>query len=105
MMWSAWTGAWKLFDSDPEQFYREYHLRSKVEATTSALKRLMPVELRAKMFGGDVNEVLSKPGAYNLIGSARQMRMRGMRPTFLEELSSLGEEVRGVVGVPELEAA
>ncbi len=65
-------GAWKLFDSDPEQFYREYHPRSNVEATITALKRLMPVELGAKIFGGHVNEVLSKLVAYNLIVSARK---------------------------------
>ena len=72
LMGSAWMEAWKLFDPDPEQFYREYHPRSNVEATIGALKRLMPVELGAKMFGGHVNEVLSKLVAYNLIVSARK---------------------------------
>ena len=43
--------------------------------------------------------------AYNLVVSARQMRMRGIRPDFPSEVPILEDVVRGMVAAPLLRAA
>ena len=44
----------------------EYHWRSNVEAGNSAVKRVLPEKIRAKIFDAQVNEALEKLVAYNL---------------------------------------
>jgi transposase len=102
---SGWTEDWRRFRDDPEGFFREYHRRSNVESSNSSIKRLFPSELRSETFAGHVNELLCKLICYNLVVSARQMRIHGLRPDFLSEVSWLDDVVRGVVEMPISKAA
>ena len=97
---SAWSRDWQLFDLLPAFFYEAYHKRSNVESTNSSLKRLFPAELRSEEFEGHVNELLCKLIAYNLVVSARAMRMRGVRPDFPSEIPLLEDVVRGWLKSP-----
>ena len=102
---SAWSKDWQLFDLLPAFFYEAYHKRSNVESTNSSLKRLFPAELSCEEFEGHVNELLCKLIAYNLVVSARETRMRGVRPDFPSEVPLLEDVLRGMVEVPVLMAA
>ncbi len=102
---TAWSRDWQLFDLLPAFFYEAYHKRSNVESTNSSLKRLFPAELRTEEFEGHVNELLCKLIAYNLVVSAREMRMRGIVPDFPSEVPLLEDVLRGMVEIPVLRAA
>ena len=54
---------------------------------------------------GHVNELLCKLIAYNLVVSARKMRMRGIVPDFPSEVPLLEDVLRGMVEIPVLRAA
>ena len=54
---------------------------------------------------GHVNELLCKLIAYNLVVSARKMRMRGIVPDFPSEVPLLEDVLRGMVEAPVLRAA
>lgn len=63
---AAWRRLWALFLYKHEEFLAHYHLRSNVESTFSAVKRLLGGSVRSKCPVAQVNEVLCKLLAYNL---------------------------------------
>ena len=93
---SAWSDALQFFNNFPDAFNDEYHQRSNVESTNSALKRKFPAQLRSKAFSGHVNEILCKIIAYNLGVVGREMRMRGVVPDFPKEVYMLENSVKAL---------
>ena len=91
---SAWSDALQFFNNFPDAFNDEYHQRSNVESTNSALKRKFPAQLRSKAFSGHVNEILCKIIAYNLGVVGREMRMRGVTPDFPKEVEMLANSIK-----------
>ena len=91
---SAWSDALQFFNNFPDAFNDEYHQRSNVESTNSALKRKFPAQLRSKAFSGHVNEILCKIIAYNLGVVGREMRMRGVVPDFPKEVYMLENSIK-----------
>lgn len=91
---SAWSDALQFFNSFPDAFNDEYHQRSNVESTNSAVKRKFPAQLRSKEFSGHSNELLCKIIAYNLVVVGREMRMRGVVPDFPKEVHMLENSIK-----------
>ena len=102
---AAWSDALEFFNSFPDEFNDEYHQRSNVESTNSALKRKFPAQLRFKEFSGHVNEILCKVISYNLGIVAREMRMRGVVPDFPTEVHMLENSVKALNEEPRALAA
>lgn len=62
----TWSRCLALFQDQPEEFYKHYHLRSNVESTFSALKRKFGAKLYMKNFNAQVNEIYIKCICYNI---------------------------------------
>jgi transposase len=78
----AWRRMWHLFSFKREEFLAHYHLRSNVEATFSAIKRLFGGAVRAKLPVAQKNEVLFKCLVYNLTVLVHAMHEFGIEPAF-----------------------
>lgn len=85
----AWRRMWGLFQYRREEFLANYHRRSNVETTFSAIKRKFGGSVRAKLFESQVNEVLLKCLCHNLSCVVQAMHKLGVEPAF-----SLGEAVQ-----------
>lgn len=98
---SEWSRNLRYFLENYERFMAEYHPRSNVESTNSALKRVMPEKIRGRGFGSHTNESLAKLVAYNLRVLAREVRMRDLdlnlpaEALFLEDVIGNVADMRG----------
>ena len=94
---SAWSENLRYFEQNCDAFMAEYHKRSNVESTNSALKRVMPEKLRTRDFGAQVNEALAKLVAYNLRVLSRETRMKELHLDLRSEALLLENCVHNVV--------
>lgn len=79
---AAWRRMWGLFMFRSEEFLKHYHLRSNVESTFSAIKRVFGGAVRSKVFAAQVNEVLCKILCHNLVCLVHGMYELGIKPEF-----------------------
>lgn len=77
---SAWKRMWHLFWFKRDEFLRHYHRRSNVESTFSAIKRKFGPALRSKHFSSQVNELLAKVLAHNIVVLIHEMYALGIDP-------------------------
>ena len=94
---SAWSENLRYFEQNCDAFMAEYHKRSNVESTNSALQRVMPEKLRTRDFGAQVNEALAKLVAYNLRVLSRETRMKELHLDLRSEALLLENCVHNVV--------
>jgi transposase len=78
----AWRRMWAMFVLKQGEFLASYHKRSNVESVFSAIKRTLGGSVRSKKFTAQVNEVLSKILAHNLIVLVHAMHELGIDPSF-----------------------
>jgi len=77
-----WQKMWHLFWFRRDEFLKNYHRRSNVESTFSAVKRKFGGSVRSKDFVAQQNEVLSKILAFNMTMLITEMCERGITPEF-----------------------
>jgi transposase len=78
----AWKRMWAMFVLRQGEFLASYHRRSNVESVFSAIKRTLGGSVRSKKFTAQVNEVLCKILAHNLIVLVHAMHELGIEPDF-----------------------
>jgi transposase len=78
----AWRRMWAMFVLRQDEFLASYHKRSNVESVFSAIKRTLGGSVRSKKFTAQVNEVLTKILAHNLIVLVHAMHELGIEPSF-----------------------
>ena len=96
---SEWDRNLQNFNQNYAAFMEEYHRRSNVESTNSAVKRTRPGKIRTKGFGAQVNEVLALLVAYNLRVLAREVRQNDLALDLRTDMQALEDCVREVVGM------
>lgn len=79
---TAWERMWHRFAADPEQFASAYHKRSNVETTFSMIKGKFGDALMSKSTTGQINEVLCKVLAHNIVCVAQAAIEFGIDPTY-----------------------
>jgi transposase len=79
---TAWTRMYHRFMADREMFMAHYHRRSNVETTFSMIKMKFGASLRSKSTAGQVNEVLCKVLAHNIVCVAQAAAEFGIDATF-----------------------
>lgn len=78
------------FQLNQEEFYQHYHKRSNVESTFSAVKKKFGETLKSKNPTAQVNELLCKLIAHNIVVVIHEMHELGITPTFEKTLKSEG---------------
>ena len=78
----VWQRMWHLFWFKHDYFLQHYHRRSNVESTFSAIKRKFGGSIRSKNFTSQVNEVLCKILAHNIVVLIHEMHELGIEPEF-----------------------
>jgi transposase len=63
----AWSRLWHLYNFKRDEFLAHYHARSNAESTFSAIKRVFGDTLRSKTRTAQVNELLFKVIAHNIV--------------------------------------
>lgn len=79
---TEWKRLWHLFWYRRAEFLKGYHQRSNVESTFSMIKRKFGGSVRSKKFEAQVNEVLCKVIAHNLVVLVHEMEALGIAPEF-----------------------
>ena len=74
--------AYHLFQANHEESDQRYHLRSNVESTFSAIKRMVEEHLRSQTPAAQVNEILAKLICLNLTVVTHEMFENGIAPSF-----------------------
>jgi transposase len=64
---SAWRTLWHLYNLRRDEFLASYHARSNAESTFSSMKRVFGDTLRSKTPAAQVNELLLKVIAHNIV--------------------------------------
>ena len=77
-----WNSLLDYFRRNQEDFYLHYHQRSNVEATNSAVKRLLGHTTRSIHPVARVNEVLCRAVAYNISRVIHASYTDGITPFF-----------------------
>jgi transposase len=78
----AWKRMWAMFVLKQGEFLASYHKRSNVESVFSAIKRTLGGSVRSKKFTAQVNEVLCKILAHNLMVLVHAMHELGIEGDF-----------------------
>lgn len=78
----AWKKAYHFFMLNAEEFYQHYHKRSNVESAFSSIKKKFGDGLKSKNYTAQVNELLCKVVAYNIVVLIHEMEELGIRPDF-----------------------
>jgi transposase len=79
---TAWERMYHRFASDPETYAAHYHRRSNVETTFSMIKAKFGDALMSKSETGQVNEVLCKILAHNIVVVGQAAIECGIAPNF-----------------------
>lgn len=79
---AVWHRMWHFYAYKREEFLTHYHRRSNVEATFSAIKRKFGDSVRSKTPVAQVNEVLLKVLAHNVVCLIHSMHELGIKPAF-----------------------
>ncbi|MFI5395423.1 MAG: transposase [Candidatus Binatia bacterium] len=78
----TWDKLFHFYSFHREQFLRVYHQRSNVESTFSAIKRKFGEFLRSKTPVAQINELLLKFVAHNVVCVIHSMHELGINPAF-----------------------
>jgi transposase len=78
----VWNKLYHLFAFKRDEFLPHYHLRSNVESTFSMIKRKFGDSVRSKTRIAQINEVLMKVLAHNIVCLIHEMYELGIQPTF-----------------------
>lgn len=78
----AWRKAFLYFQLNADEFYQHYHKRSNVESAFSSIKAKFGDALRSKKYAAQVNELLCKVIAYNVVVLIHEMEELGISPNF-----------------------
>jgi transposase len=81
-----WKKAFHYFQLHADEFYEHYHLRSNVESTFAAIKKKFGDTLKNKNYIAQVNELLCKIIAHNIVVVIHETRELGINPTFEKAL-------------------
>jgi transposase len=79
---SAWARMYHYFMYNREEFMAPYHKRSNVETTFSMIKSKFGDSLMSKSETGQVNEVLCKVLAHNVVVVGQAVQELGIEPVF-----------------------
>ncbi|MGH7617199.1 MAG: transposase, partial [Gemmatimonadaceae bacterium] len=63
----AWRWLYHLYSLRADEFFTHYHQRSNIESTFSSMKRVFGDTLRSKTSEAQINELLLKVIAYNIV--------------------------------------
>lgn len=77
-----WKRMFHYFEYNKEEFLRYYHKRPNVETTFSAIKKKLGETLKSKNHTSQVNELLCKFIAYNILVLIGEMHELGIEPDF-----------------------
>lgn len=80
----AWRRAFLYFQFNQEEFFQHYHKRSNVESAFSAIKAKFGDSLKSKNYGAQVNELLCKCIAYNIVVLIHEMEELKIQPVFAQ---------------------
>ncbi len=75
-----WRKMFHYFQYNQEDFLQHYHKRSNVETTFSAIKKKLGETLKSKNHTAQVNELLCKFIAYNILVLIEEMHELGIKP-------------------------
>ncbi len=78
-----WRKAFFYFNEHAQEFYEHYHKRSNVESTFSAIKKKFGDTLKSKNKTAQVNELLCKIIAHNIVVAIHEMHELGIAPKFI----------------------
>jgi transposase len=82
-----WRKMFHYFEFNKEEFLQHYHKRSNVETAFSAIKKKLGETLKSKNNTAQVNELLCKFIAYNILVLIEEMHELGIRPKFASSAS------------------
>ena len=95
---SAWAGAYRMFADNFDEWFPTYHRRSLSETAFSTVKRLLSETIRSKTPIAQINEMLLKVLAHNIIVLIRAIFVMDLHPFFASAdwrlLNSIPEEHR-----------
>ena len=77
-----WRKMFHYFEFNKEEFLQHYHKRSNVETAFSAIKKKLGETLKSKNHTSQVNELLCKFVAYNMLVLIQEMHELGIEPNF-----------------------
>lgn len=77
-----WRKMFHYFEFNKDEFLQHYHKRSNVETAFSAIKKKLGEMLKSKNHTSQVNELLCKFVAYNILVLIQEMHELGIRPEF-----------------------
>ncbi len=77
-----WRKMFHYFQYNKEDFLAHYHKRSNVATTFSAIKKKLGEHLKSKNYTAQVNELLCKFIAYNILVLIEEMHELGIEPKF-----------------------
>ena len=97
-----WQEAFAFFQDHTDEFYKQYHKRSNVEATFSMIKAKFGGYVRSKTTTAQKNEVLCKILAHNLCCLVSAFYELGVGPEFWREGRSALTEERPAFPLPSL---
>lgn len=79
-----WRKMYFYFKMNQTEFMQNYNKRSNIESTFSAMKKKLGETLKSKNHTAQVNELLCKVIAYNIMVLIQEMHELGIEPTFLK---------------------
>ena len=85
----AWRKAFLYFQLKADEFYQHYHKRSNVESAFSSIKAKFGDSLKSKSHNAQVNELLCKVIAYNIVVLIHEMEELNISPNFAEGVKAL----------------
>lgn len=75
-----WRKMFHYFQYNKDEFFEHYHKRSNVETTFSAIKKKLGETLKSKNYTSQVNELLCKFIAYNILVLIEEIHEFGINP-------------------------
>ncbi len=85
----AWKKAYHYFQLNAEEFYAHYHKRSNVESVFASIKKKFGDGLKSKNYNAQVNELLCKVIAYNVVVLIHEMEELKIKPDFAQGVKTL----------------
>ena len=78
-----WRKMYFYFKMNQAEFMQNYNKRSNIESTFSAMKKKLGETLKSKNHTAQVNELLCKVIAYNIMVLIQEMKELGIEPNFI----------------------
>lgn len=89
----AWRKAFLYFQLNAEEFYQHYHKRSNVESAFASIKKKFGDGLKSRNYSAQVNELLCKCIAYNIVVLIHEAQELGVQPDFCSRSLPPAKEV------------